>query len=569
MIDLRTVYLSYFITCIVSFILLLKLQRQVRTKFSGLLFLTLDFLFQCICSLLVFLRGYIPNFFSMDVALTISAAGILFGLIGIERFVSINRKHSSNIILIVLFFFVQYYFTFHRDSLEFRTLNFLLVSLILFIQCLWALYINIPRQFRSLTKNVGFVFVGFCVLTIVRIVKNRIVGNETVEYLNSGNFEAFSTLTYLSLSILMVFFTVLMVNERLLKEVEIQEDKFSKAFYSAPYAIMITRVSDGKIIEVNKGFEKITHYKQQEVIGKTSTELNFWGDNKYRAMLLNEMESKGYVDEMEFQFSGQLEESFYGQISCTNIVVNDEKCLLSVINDITERKKTEVEIRKSREILKTLLVNLQMEHNEQKMDIATQIDNRLNQTLTALRMNIGILKKKLSKIDNPQSKELYVLSDTAYDIIGTTIETSMKLMGELRNEVLHLLGFLDAMKLYIDEFQKNSNVICKFECQVEQIQLSKIQSISLFKIFQDIMECILNLKSQGELNIYLSERQNLLILLFEENGIQFFDNVVLQDENNFIPLIQERAKLLNGDLRISKSQDVSTSIILEIPLLLN
>ena len=58
------------------------------------------------------------------------------------------------------------------------------------------------------------------------------------------------------------------------------EEKFSKAFKASPEAISIASLDDGKYFEVNDQFLEITGYRREELIGHTSSELNFWIDEE-------------------------------------------------------------------------------------------------------------------------------------------------------------------------------------------------------------------------------------------------------------------------------------------------
>ena len=74
------------------------------------------------------------------------------------------------------------------------------------------------------------------------------------------------------------------------KEVEsnlqASEDKFRKAFITSPDSININRLNDGMYVSINNGFTKITGYTEEEIIGKTSVELNIWADNSERDKLI-------------------------------------------------------------------------------------------------------------------------------------------------------------------------------------------------------------------------------------------------------------------------------------------
>ena len=71
-----------------------------------------------------------------------------------------------------------------------------------------------------------------------------------------------------------------MYNRKLLISIALEEEKFSKAFHGSPYACMITRMSDGIILETNKSFTSLTGYEKSEAFGKTTFELRLWNDTE-------------------------------------------------------------------------------------------------------------------------------------------------------------------------------------------------------------------------------------------------------------------------------------------------
>lgn len=126
--------------------------------------------------------------------------------------------------------------------------------------------------------------------------------------------------------------------EKALKE---SEDKFRKAFKTSPDSISLNRLSDGAFLEINEGFEKILGYSQDKVIGKTSLELNIWKNLKERKKLVTGLDEKGYAENLEAEFLSNKGEVIFGSMSATIIETNNEKAILSITRDITERKKAE------------------------------------------------------------------------------------------------------------------------------------------------------------------------------------------------------------------------------------
>ncbi|MFZ5947279.1 MAG: PAS domain S-box protein [Stygiobacter sp.] len=133
------------------------------------------------------------------------------------------------------------------------------------------------------------------------------------------------------------------------------ENKFSKAFYTSPDAININRLKDGLYIDVNDGFCNLTGWSKNEVIGRTSAEINIWYDLKDRKKLINELLSKGYCENLFATFrikNGELRQCL---MSASIIEINNEKCILSITRDITELKQKEKLLTESEERFRILM----------------------------------------------------------------------------------------------------------------------------------------------------------------------------------------------------------------------
>ena len=124
------------------------------------------------------------------------------------------------------------------------------------------------------------------------------------------------------------------------------EEKFSKAFHTSPYAITITRASDGAFIEVNDAFSTVSGYSREEAHCDSSIGLNLWNRPEDRAWVIETLTRGEIVNGKEFQFQSKSGKLIDGLFSAQFIRLNDELCVLSSINDITERKQAEEELRK-------------------------------------------------------------------------------------------------------------------------------------------------------------------------------------------------------------------------------
>jgi PAS domain S-box-containing protein len=342
--DIRTVMFSQLITDAACAAVLGFLWLQNRQRFSGTFYWVVDLIFQTTAILLIILRGSVPDGISMGVSNTLVIAGALMGFWGLERFAGKKSSPIPNYILLAVFISVQFFFIYGKNDLDARTLNISAALLIVCIQCAWLMLRRAGRSRARITRAVGWVFVFFCLVSIIRIVILLAHPPANNDFFHSGLYDALALIAYQILLIMLAFSLALMVNQRLLVDVKNQEEKFAKAFHSSPYAILITRISDGLILDVNRGFEEMSGYLSSDVLGKTTTGLNLWVNPADRQVVTAELSAKGEVHGREFQFrvksGGELTCLYYGEI----LAVNDERYVLSSISDITERKRAEKEV---------------------------------------------------------------------------------------------------------------------------------------------------------------------------------------------------------------------------------
>jgi PAS domain S-box-containing protein len=119
------------------------------------------------------------------------------------------------------------------------------------------------------------------------------------------------------------------------------QERFRLTFQTSPDSININRLSDGLYIDINDGFTSIMGFTRQEVIGKTSVELNIWVDPNDRKRLVAGLREHGFVNNLEASFRHKDGSTGIGLMSARVINLDDAPCIISITRDISSIKHTE------------------------------------------------------------------------------------------------------------------------------------------------------------------------------------------------------------------------------------
>ncbi|MGE5406857.1 MAG: PAS domain S-box protein, partial [Methanosarcina sp.] len=137
----------------------------------------------------------------------------------------------------------------------------------------------------------------------------------------------------------------------------LSEERFRKAFMTNPDAMNINRLKDGMYVDVNEGFTSLTGYSREEVIGKTSFEINIWHDVEDRALLVKALKESAVNKNFELKIrlkNGKVNRCL---MSSALIDFNGDKHIISISHDIEEKKLMEDALRESEERFKQVIEN--------------------------------------------------------------------------------------------------------------------------------------------------------------------------------------------------------------------
>jgi PAS domain S-box-containing protein len=133
------------------------------------------------------------------------------------------------------------------------------------------------------------------------------------------------------------------------------EEKFRKAFLTSPDSININRLSDGLYVSVNDGFINMTGYSEEEVIGKTSIELNIWVDEGDREKLAEGLKKYGKYSNLETRFRMKDGTIRNGLMSASVIDLEGVSHILSLTRDVTGTNILKASLKESETMFRELV----------------------------------------------------------------------------------------------------------------------------------------------------------------------------------------------------------------------
>ena len=123
------------------------------------------------------------------------------------------------------------------------------------------------------------------------------------------------------------------------------EDRFYKAFHGNPTALTITCVADNRYVDVNDSYLHLLEYNSEDVIGRTTKELDLFPNFAEREETVALTLEQGYVHNHEMDVRTKTGRILRVLFSLETVNINQERHILATFIDITERKQAEERLR--------------------------------------------------------------------------------------------------------------------------------------------------------------------------------------------------------------------------------
>jgi PAS domain S-box-containing protein len=230
--------------------------------------------------------------------------------------------------------------------------------------------------------------------------------------------------------------------------------------------------------------------------------------------------------------------------------------------EIADRVRAEDQLRASLDRLRALAAHLQSVREEERTSIAREIHDELGQACTAIKMDLALIGHKATK----RQTRLRAKVDSAIQLVDGMIVTLRRIASELRPRTLDDLGLNPALEGQAQEFENRTRIRCRITLPKEPIVLDAERSTAIFRIFQESLTNVVRHAQATSVEARLEREENHLIFQVRDNGRGFDPEEAKARKSLGLVGMQERALLLNGELKVEGVPGSGTTMTLRIPL---
>ena len=341
------------------------------------------------------------------------------------------------------------------------------------------------------------------------------------------------------------------------------EEKFRLLFQSVSEGIVLLD-TEGKVLEVNPRALEIASVEREEVVGKNFVQvLSRFKIDAPSLLSAFKDTTLGKFSERELTLTDEKGQLVFIRVHGGTIIGEGKVVGIScILEDITERKRAEEELKNSSEQLRNLSVYLQFVREEERKRIAREIHDEFGQALTALKIDLSWLGKRL-----PSGQKLLLEKiESMSKRIDMTIQTVRRISSELRPRILDDFGLAAAIEWQAEEFQNRTGIKCEVTLDNENIILDPDFSTMIFRIFQESLTNVARHANATRVEVSLKKKADKLVLEVKDNGKGITEEQISDPKSFGILGMRERANSFRGEVKINGIRDEGTTVTVSIPI---
>lgn len=230
--------------------------------------------------------------------------------------------------------------------------------------------------------------------------------------------------------------------------------------------------------------------------------------------------------------------------------------------NITQNKQNEIEIKQAHQQLRELTSYIENFKEEERGRIAREIHDDIGVLLTALRMDLAWLTQRLPR-DNHDLREKSQAMAHLLDTAGTSVNS---LIHSLRPGFLDCFGITAAIEIEAKEFSKRTGISSRIVRSEDSLGLSDEQSTTLFRVFQEILNNIMEPIGARHVKIQVLKKEQCVNLVVSDDHERSDETSNDKLHSLGLRVIQQRISHFGGCAKVTNAIKPGMEITVCLPL---
>lgn len=252
--------------------------------------------------------------------------------------------------------------------------------------------------------------------------------------------------------------------------------------------------------------------------------------------------------------------TFQASASFSRVLTQFGNVLMVALQDTTERSKMLADLSVSRILVRELAARNEAAREAERKRIARDVHDELGQVLSALRMDVMQLRKKMA-----QPPELVERLQHVSSLVDRAIADVRAIASGLRPVALDM-GLASAIEWLCDEFSQTTGLPCELVLKSPGLQLDELRSVVLYRIVQESLNNVAKYAGASRVSVDIWQEDAWVLLHIEDNGCGFDMSQALQRKTFGLLGMQERALVLDGQFQLHSAPGKGTRIDVSFPL---
>lgn len=234
--------------------------------------------------------------------------------------------------------------------------------------------------------------------------------------------------------------------------------------------------------------------------------------------------------------------------------------LAELKTELDKRKRAIDDLALSEAKLRNLTAHLQDVREDEKAAVARELHDELGSTLTALKMDVQMLAKKID--DDAALAKISRMGET----IDAAALITRRVISQLRPTILDHLGLFPAIAWQCNEFEEQHAIPTRWECGLDDMRLDERRSLAVFRIVQESLTNVARHAHASSVIVTASQLNGDLVVTISDDGYGITSDRLSDPTSHGVSGMTERALSLRGSLKIDGRADQGTMVSLRIPL---